>query len=142
MAMTISCRTRQIALTPQHVAQVHRALSDPDPDPALVYHTGEDYDALVRGLLDTRPGGADTWLSAYGSLIWKPEFDHVEVRRGVAQGSHRSFCFRIERFRGTKDQPGLMMSLDRAASATASSSGCLPTLSKGSWESWSGARSR
>ena len=105
--------SRQMALTPDLVAQVHRVLDDPGPDPTWMYHADEDYDALVQGLLASHPGGPDTWLFAYGSLIWKPELAHVEVRKGTARGWHRSFCFRIERFRGTKDQPGLMMSLDR-----------------------------
>jgi cation transport protein ChaC len=104
---------RQMALTTDLVAQVHRLLEDPGPDPAWTYHADEDYDALVQGLLASHPGGPDTWLFAYGSLIWKPELAHIEVRRGTVRGWHRSFCFRIERFRGTKDQPGLMMSLDR-----------------------------
>ncbi len=104
---------RQIALTPDLVAQVHRALDDPGPDPRWVYHSDDDYAAVVQTLLASRPGGPDTWLFAYGSLIWKPEVEHVEVRQGTARGWHRSFCFRIERFRGTKEQPGLMMSLDR-----------------------------
>lgn len=39
--------------------------------------------------------------------------EHVEIRKGSAQGWHRSFRFRIMRFRGNKEQPGLMMSLDR-----------------------------
>ena len=105
--------SRQMALTPDLVAQVHRVLEDPGPDPRWTYHADEDYDALVQSLLASRPDGPDTWLFAYGSLIWKPELAHVEVRKGTARGWHRSFCFRIERFRGTKDQPGLMMSLDR-----------------------------
>jgi cation transport protein ChaC len=104
---------RQMALTPDLVAQVHRVLEDPGPDPRWTYHADEDYDALVQSLLASPPDGPDTWLFAYGSLIWKPELAHVEVRKGTARGWYRSFCFRIERFRGTKDQPGLMMSLDR-----------------------------
>jgi cation transport protein ChaC len=83
------------------------------PDPTRVYHAEEDYDAAVQSLLAAHPGGPDTWLFAYGSLIWKPEMEHVEIRKGTARGWHRSFCFRIMRFRGTKEQPGLMMSLDR-----------------------------
>jgi glutathione-specific gamma-glutamylcyclotransferase len=109
-----STRTHgQMVLTPDLVARVHRVLEDPGPDPRLVYHTDQDYDAVVQGILASRPGGSETWLFAYGSLIWKPEIEHVEARKGTAQGWHRSFCFRIERFRGTKEQPGLMMSLDR-----------------------------
>ena len=34
-------------------------------------------------------------------------------RTGVARGWHRAFCLRQPRFRGTPDQPGLMMALDR-----------------------------
>jgi cation transport protein ChaC len=95
------------------VTRVHRALEDPGPDPSLTYHTADDYDAVVRDLLASHPNPPDTWLFAYGSLIWKPEVEHIEVRRGTARGWHRAFCFRIERWRGTKEQPGLMMSLDR-----------------------------
>jgi cation transport protein ChaC len=83
-----------MALTPAHVAQVHRVLDDPGPDLTWTYHTDEDYAALVRGLLASHPDGPDTWLFAYGSLIWKPELEHVELRRGTARGWHRSFCFR------------------------------------------------
>jgi cation transport protein ChaC len=39
--------------------------------------------------------------------------EHLEARRGTAHGWHRSFCFRITRFRATRDRPGLMMALDR-----------------------------
>jgi len=110
---TIVMRTRRMALTPGHVAQVHRLLEDPGPDPTWTYHADEDYRGLVQGLVASHPGGPDTWLFAYGSLIWKPEVEHLEARSGLARGWHRSFCFRIERFRGTREQPGLMMSLDR-----------------------------
>ena len=61
-------RSRLMALTPEHVAQVHRVLEDPGPDPTWTYHCDEDYDALVRGLVASHPGGPDTWLFAYGSL--------------------------------------------------------------------------
>lgn len=106
-------KARQMALTPDLVARVHRALDDPGPDPSWAYHTDVDYDTVVQSLLASHPGGPDTWLFAYGSLIWRPELEHVEARRGTARGWHRSFCFRLMRFRGTKEQPGLMMSLDR-----------------------------
>jgi cation transport protein ChaC len=46
-------------------------------------------------------------------LIWKPEFTSLEHRRATAFGWHRSFCMKLERFRGTLEQPGLMMTLDR-----------------------------
>jgi glutathione-specific gamma-glutamylcyclotransferase len=102
-----------MALTPDHVALVHRVLEDPGPEPGLVYHSEADYDAVVQTMLALHPPGRDAWLFAYGSLIWKPEVEHVEARRGTAHGWHRSFCFRITRFRATRDRPGLMMALDR-----------------------------
>jgi len=102
-----------MALTPSLVAQVHRVLEDPGPDPKLLYHTEDEYDALVRHLLSMHPPGEDLWLFAYGSLIWKPEVDHVEERIGTAHGWHRAFRLRITRWRATADEPGLMMGLDR-----------------------------
>jgi len=100
-------------LTPEMVAYVHRTVEDPGPDPELVYHTDADYGAAVEAILASHPKGEDIWLFAYGSLIWKPEVAHAEERIGTAWGWHRSFCLRLTRWRGTKDQPGLMMALDR-----------------------------
>ena len=104
---------RQMALTPSLVAQIHRVAEDPGPDPNVVYHTEEDYDALIRHLLMSHALDQDLWLFAYGSLIWKPEIDHVEERIGTAHGWHRAFRLRITRWRASADQPGLMMGLDR-----------------------------
>lgn len=50
-------RSHRMVLTPEHVAQVHRDLADPGPDPAWTYHTDEDYDAIVRGCLPRIPPG-------------------------------------------------------------------------------------
>lgn len=104
---------RQMALTPALVALTQRAMDDPGPEADIVYHTEADYDDWVRTMLASHPPGQDAWLFAYGSLIWKPEIEHVDVQNGTAEGWHRSFCFRITRWRATRDQPGLMMALDR-----------------------------
>ncbi|QIG46564.1 gamma-glutamylcyclotransferase [Nordella sp. HKS 07] len=42
-----------------------------------------------------------------------PTFDPVEARRATAIGWHRSFCIELTNWRGTPEQPGLMMALDR-----------------------------
>jgi glutathione-specific gamma-glutamylcyclotransferase len=104
---------RRLTLTPDLVARVHRNMEDPGPEPGLVYHTSEDYDRIVQSILVSHPSGQDAWLFAYGSLIWKPEVEHTQALRGTARGWHRSFCFKITRWRATPDQPGLMMALDR-----------------------------
>jgi glutathione-specific gamma-glutamylcyclotransferase len=109
---------RRMALTPDLVARAHRVLHDPGPGLGIVYHTDEDYDAVVREMLASHEGGEALWLFAYGSLIWKPEVEYVEERRGTVRGWHRSFCMRMTRWRGTKEQPGLMMALDRGGQCT------------------------
>jgi glutathione-specific gamma-glutamylcyclotransferase len=106
-------RARHMVLTPDLVARVHRVVEDSGPLPGLAYHSEEDYDGAVQEMLVSHPRGEDLWLFAYGSLIWKPEVEHVEERLGTARGWHRSFCLRLIRWRGTREQPGLMMALDR-----------------------------
>src|SRR5262245_13351069 len=106
-------RTRVMALTPDLVARVHRVLEDPGPALDLVYHTEDDYDAVVEEVLASHPRGEDLWLFAYGSLIWKPEVEHIAEYMGTVHGWHRSFCMRMTRWRATKEYPGLMMALDR-----------------------------
>lgn len=53
------------------------------------------------------------WVFAYGSLIWKPDFDAEEHLRASAWGWHRSFCLKMHRWRGSPEQLGLMMALER-----------------------------
>ncbi|MCA1405627.1 gamma-glutamylcyclotransferase [Ensifer sp. IC3342] len=107
-------KPRSLSLTPAHVAQVHRAIADGGPGPGAVLHSDADYDEWVERMVRSHPAPASpTMLFAYGSLIWKPEIEHVGETVGVARGWHRSFCFRMTRFRGTPERPGLMMALDR-----------------------------
>ncbi len=58
----------------------------------------------------------DYWVFAYGSLIWDPGFPYVEQQRAVVHGYHRRFCLYSHRYRGTPDQPGLVLGLDRGGS--------------------------
>ncbi|OWW20178.1 gamma-glutamylcyclotransferase [Noviherbaspirillum denitrificans] len=104
---------RRMDLTQEMVTLVHRQVEDGGPLPGLDHQTDDDYHAMTSRLLSSHADGEDAWLFAYGSLIWKPECEHVEERCGTAQGWHRSFCFRVWRFRGTRECPGLMMALDR-----------------------------
>ena len=111
---TMQGRPRSLSLTPAHVARVHRAIDDSGIEPGVELHNDADYDDWVKRIIKTHPApGSPTLLFAYGSLIWKPEIEHVGEQIGVARGWHRSFCFRMTRFRGTPEQPGLMMALDR-----------------------------
>ena len=107
-------RSKLLSLTAAHVARVHRQIADGGPGPGAVLHSDADYDGWVERMLRSHPApGSPTLLFAYGSLIWKPEIEHVGEEPGLARGWHRSFCFRMTRFRGTPERPGLMMALDR-----------------------------
>jgi cation transport protein ChaC len=102
----------KLSLTSELVALCHREVADPGPEAKYEYFADADYTKAVERLLKERPEGP-FWLFAYGSLIWKPEFPTEEYLVGVAEGWHRSFCMRIEKYRGSPEQPGLMMALDR-----------------------------
>ena len=104
---------RTMSLTQELVARCHRQVEDTGPDPDAAHLGDNDYEAMVDALEAELPATEPLWLFGYGSLIWKPEIDHVEERVAVARGWHRSFCMKMTRWRGTKDQPGLMMALDR-----------------------------
>jgi cation transport protein ChaC len=70
---------------------------------------------VLRERLSLPPGG-DFWVFGYGSLMWHPGFPHVEVRLARLHGYHRRFCVYSHRYRGTPEQPGLVLGLDRGGS--------------------------
>jgi cation transport protein ChaC len=80
-------------------------------DPRLTPITPAHVEAVTSRLLATGPGGP-LWLFAYGSLIWNRPIDVAEQQEGVAVGWHRSFCLEMPWWRGSPEQPGLMMALD------------------------------
>jgi cation transport protein ChaC len=99
-------------LTPELVALCHRDEVETPRDSRFELLTDDDFREMAEGLDDSRQG-EDLWLFAYGSLIWKPDFETVEKRRATAFGWHRSFCIQLDSWRGTPAQPGLMMALER-----------------------------
>jgi glutathione-specific gamma-glutamylcyclotransferase len=104
-----------MSLTSDLVALCHRAVPEPPRDPALVRFTDADYDRAAAEVL-ARLGDDPIWVFAYGSLIWKPVGDIAEQRRSTAFGWHRSFCIEMRSWRGSPEQPGLMMGLRRGGS--------------------------
>jgi cation transport protein ChaC len=101
-----------MALTSELVAQCHRVEPDPGPWPGYHPFADADYDAAADALLQQKPPGP-LWVFAYGSLLWKPGCDPVEQRRATAYGWHRAFTLELKRWRGSPQQPGLMMALER-----------------------------
>ncbi len=56
------------------------------------------------------------WVFGYGSLIWNPEIDFADSHLARVHGYHRAFCIRSTRHRGTHDDPGVVLGLDRGGS--------------------------
>jgi cation transport protein ChaC len=53
------------------------------------------------------------WVFAYGSLIWNPGFEFSEAALARVNGYHRFFCIQSMSYRGTPEQPGVVLGLDR-----------------------------
>ncbi|MGF9564447.1 gamma-glutamylcyclotransferase [Neorhizobium sp. JUb45] len=99
-------------LTHELVAQTIRTVRDDGPEPGWTPLSDGELDDLVARI-EREAGDQPIAVFAYGSLIWNPEFQPVSRERATAFGWHRSFSLRIERWRATSDQPGLMMALER-----------------------------
>lgn len=58
-----------------------------------------------------------TWVFAYGSLVWNPEFAPADRQRATLTGYQRSFCMSSIHHRGSEEDPGLVLALDANAGA-------------------------
>lgn len=110
-------KKREMRLTARHVAYIQpEEISEimPPPPPGMQAATEEDHRATIEQFFGNIDRNDEAWIFAYGSLIWKPACDFVEMRKGLLHGWHRSFCLGWNnRHRGSEKTPGLMLALDR-----------------------------
>ncbi|MDO5620310.1 MAG: gamma-glutamylcyclotransferase [Paracoccus sp. (in: a-proteobacteria)] len=102
---------RQMSLTPELVRLTLRDMPDLGEEPGWTPLSDDETNALAARFAAECDG--PLWVFAYGSLIWKPDFDAVDSQRATAFGWHRSFCLKMNRWRGSPEQYGLMMALER-----------------------------
>lgn len=62
------------------------------------------------------PLAGHRWIFGYGSLMWQPGFTYAAMLPATVHGFHRAFCVYSYHYRGTHDQPGLVLGLDRGGS--------------------------
>ena len=70
-------------------------------------------DASLDSMLTDWDGSADIHVFAYGSLIWNPCMEHSGRLAATVRGFHRRFCLWSNVYRGTPENPGLVLALDR-----------------------------
>lgn len=107
----------RVGLSPELVALCERPEPKLGPEPGVSYFTDADYQSAARKLLD-EAADAPLWVFAYGSLLWRPAFDVAESCLAEAHGWRRDFCMEIRRWRGSPEQPGLMMALRQSGNCT------------------------
>jgi len=73
---------------------------------ALLRRTQAEWEAQ-----QAQDASRDLWIFAYGSLIWRPEFEFTECLPARVQGFHRCLRMRSRVNRGTPEQPGLVLAL-------------------------------
>lgn len=56
------------------------------------------------------------WVFAYGSLMWRPDFEYVESEPALLRGYHRAFCIYSHVYRGSVENPGLVLGLENGGS--------------------------
>jgi glutathione-specific gamma-glutamylcyclotransferase len=55
----------------------------------------------------------DLWIFAYGSLMWRPNFQYEEAGLALLEGAHRALCLYSIVHRGRPSAPGLVLGLDK-----------------------------
>ena len=106
---------RRDDFTPERVRRIADAAIEGGRLPLM---SEEARRASLKSALEAIPAGADAWVFGYGSLMWNPAIDVVESLKAHVRGYHRMFCLTLHVGRGTSEQPGLMLGIDRGGSVT------------------------
>ncbi|MEN9482982.1 MAG: hypothetical protein RJB37_862 [Pseudomonadota bacterium] len=90
-------------------------MSLPLPPPAVPSGCSVHSLALLQAtrhqLIERLERNESFWLYAYGSLLWRPQFEPAEIRPARLWGHHRALRMRSRVNRGSPDCPGLVFAL-------------------------------
>jgi cation transport protein ChaC len=84
-----------------------------EPPPGVRVRTDAELDQSLEDALGHHDPAEDLHVFGYGSLMWNPALDVVHASVARVQGWHRRFCLRMVLGRGTANEPGAMLALDR-----------------------------
>jgi cation transport protein ChaC len=84
-----------------------------NPQPGLRLRTDAEMEETLAIILRAHDPSHDLHIFGYGSLMWNPAMDAAHASVARVQGWHRSFCLRSFLGRGTMQEPGAMLGLDR-----------------------------
>lgn len=87
----------------------------PAADAARPLSEAQLLDSLERALSPWK-AGTPFWIFAYGSLMWDPSFKSDAHHVALVRGYHRSFRLWSRMNRGSPENPGLVLTLDRGGS--------------------------
>ena len=67
----------------------------------------------LKHFLLSVPQNQELWVFGYGSLMWDPGFSYEEKLLVYVSGYQRSFCIKSISYRGTPENPGLVLGLEQ-----------------------------
>ena len=106
---------RPLLLTSDLITRSHPHKVEDDPS-AIPLASEEELSEALDAMLTKSSTPNELRVFAYGSLMWKSEFEFADHQIATLRGWHRRFCLWQYRFRGTHDKPGVMLALDRGGS--------------------------
>lgn len=98
--MGTGCDVRHAKITPMSSQAIH-----------IPHGPARSAHLLQRTRAEWRASGGDLLLFAYGSLIWRPDFEFSEALPAKVLGFHRVLRMRSRVNRGSHEEPGLVLAL-------------------------------